>query len=158
MKRVQMTGNWKKFLFFPMAVFLVLPLSVLGAQTNKVCASQCNKASVTCNCRHMGRRHLGFERHQALMRIQKQMQTNDEHLNQLIATMNKATGRRKVDDIAAALNAMVLQREQMQHSMAAFHRQMMQYSMREHGTWHWKSPEHGPMNGANTPANGQSQK
>ena len=54
------------------------------------------------------------KRHQTMM---QQMQAADTRLDKLVAEMNRATGSKKVEAMAAVINEMVAQRRQMQAHM-----------------------------------------
>jgi hypothetical protein len=51
----------------------------------------------------------------------KMMEASDARLDQLVQTMNSATGQKKVDAMAAVINELIAQRKQMRGHM----RQMM---------------------------------
>jgi hypothetical protein len=53
--------------------------------------------------------------------MMKMMEASDARLDQLVQTMNTATGQKKVDAMAAVINELIAQRKQMRGHM----RQMM---------------------------------
>jgi hypothetical protein len=160
MSPIHLVEKVKARLFLPLALFLLFLAVGFGGQTNEVCGARCGKPETMCHC-------MGRERHHATMELQMQMKANDHQLNQLLAVMNKAKGKRKVDAMAAVLNAMVQQREQMQQTMMALHHQMMRHmrmesrAWMESRPWNWRGPEtcpmmKCPMGGTNAPAGGPS--
>jgi len=59
------------------------------------------------------------------------MKAADQHLNELVAKMDQASGQAKVDAVAAIVSAMVAQRQEMHARMAQMHQQGMRH-MGEH--------------------------
>jgi hypothetical protein len=59
--------------------------------------------------------------------MQAEMKSSDAELDKLLAAMNKATGKRKVEAMAAVINIMADQRKEMQRRMMEMQSQMMSF-------------------------------
>ena len=57
-------------------------------------------------------------------KMDAEMKTQNAELDKLVATMNSATGEKKVDAIVAVVSKLVEQRRAMQEKMAAMHKKM----------------------------------
>lgn len=149
-KGVHRAKKLKAYLFLPLAIFLLCPAIVSGAQTNRGCAQRGRGPMM---------HHQIWEGHHAMMKLERQMKANDQRLNHLVSKMKNAKGKRKIDAIAAVVNAMVQQREQMQHMMIRLHHRMMWHMRMDRRGWNgkpWQSRlkmKH-RMGGANAPADG----
>lgn len=133
------TRGLSAYAILPLAALLWLPATLASAQSNEVSVVQVGQQSM------MGEKvaQSGMrERCQAMMDVQRdmrsEMKTNDAELDQLLAAMNKAKGKHKVDAMAAVINKMAEQRNEMQQRMLAMHSRMMQQMMA------------GPTNGASS--------
>jgi len=120
----------KACLVLPLATLLWLPATLANAQSNEVSKARVGQQSM------MGQNTVQSdmkERCQAMLDLQNNMQlemkTNDVELDQLLAAMNQARGRHKVDAMAAVINKMAEQRIEMQRRMLAMQSQMMQQMM-----------------------------
>jgi len=78
----------------------------------------------------------GMHGGQGMMAMHQQMaeklQAMDQKLDGLVATMNKARGRAKTDAMAAVINELVAQRQEMRKMVSDFH-PMMGRGMYRHG-------------------------
>ena len=62
------------------------------------------------------------------------MEAADARLDELVKTMNAATGSKKTNAVAAVINELVAQRKQMRDDMMAMQPEMMKHMM-EHMGW-----------------------
>jgi hypothetical protein len=98
-------------------VFLLVP-AVFAQMTMPTPADQ--KSPAMPDCAAMMQQHDAMQKHMAEM---------DAKLQTLVDDMNKATGSKKVDRMAAVINELVSQRAMMRKQMAEMQPKMMQHMM-----------------------------